>query len=177
MRYSRPTLFLLALILASSPARADEEFEPFVGDFEGKYTTVDGGIEKSRDLSVSIHETSDGFNVSWKTTTFKKKKKKTKGYSIDFIKSDREHIFQAAQKKNVFGGREPLDPMKGDPYVWARIEGAKLTVYALNVTEDGGYEMQTFNRVLMDDKNLHLKFSRFRDGKPLKSIDTILYRQ
>ena len=177
MRHCRPTLFLLALILASSPARADEEFEPFIGKFEGRYTTEEGGIEKSRDLSVSIHETSDGFNVSWKTTTFKKKKKKTKSYSIDFIDTDREHIYQAAQKKNVFGGREPLDPMKGDPYVWARFEGPKLTVYALNVTEDGGYEMQTFDRVLMDDKNLHLQFSRFRNGEALKSIDTILYRQ
>jgi len=177
MRNCKLSLFLLALILISSPTRAGEEYEPFIGQFEGKYTTEDGGIEKSRDMSVSIQETDDGFNVSWKTTTFKNKKKKTKSYSIDFIETDREHIYQAAQKKNVFGGREPLDPMKGDPYVWARIEGPRLTVHALNVTESGGYEMQTFDRILLGDNNLHLKFSRISDGEPLKTIDTELYRQ
>ena len=117
------------------------------------------------------------FNVSWKTTTFKHDEPKTKSYSIDFIESGREHIYKAAQKKNVFGGREPLDPLKGDAYAWARVDGPKLTIYALVITESGGFEMQTYDRILLGDNNLHLKFSRIRDGETLKTIDTNLYRQ
>ena len=167
----------IALLLLVSPAQAGEDYEPFIGTFAGKYTTEDSGIEKSRDLSVEITETKDGFNVSWKTTTFKNNEPKTKSYSIDFIESEREHIYKAAQKKNVFGGREPLDPLKGDAYAWARVDGPKLTIYALIITGDGGYEMQTYDRILLDDNNLHLKFSRVREGQTLKTIDTKLYRQ
>jgi len=177
MRNCRFIFFLLTLILVYPPAHAVEEYEPFIGEFKGKYTSDDGGVENSRDLSVSIHEINDGFNISWKTTTFKKKKPKTKSYSIDFIETHREHIYKAAQKKNVFGGREPLDPMKGEPYGWARIDGPKLTVYALVITENGGYEMQTFDRILLGDNNLHLKFSRIRDGETMKTIDANLQRQ
>ena len=97
--------------------------------------------------------------------------------SLCFIESGREHIYKAAQKKNVFGGREPLDPLKGDAYAWARVDGPKLTIYALVITEGGGFEMQTYDRILLGDNNLHLKFSRIRDGETLKTIDTNLYRQ
>ena len=166
-----------ALTLLSNAALADEDYEPFIGEFAGKFVSEEGGVEKSRDMSVEISETKDGFNVSWKTTTFKKGEPKTKSYSIDFIESERAHIYKAAQKKNVFGGREPLDPLKGDAYAWARVDGPKLTIYALVITENGGYEMQTYDRILLGDGNLHLKFSRVRDGEVLRTIDTQLYRQ
>jgi hypothetical protein len=167
---------LLTLLIAPH-LQAAEGFEPFIGSFAGTYSSDDGGVEKKRDLSVDISKTKDGFNVSWTTTTFKNDKPKTKSYSIDFIESDREHIYMAAQKKNVFGGREPLDPMKGDAYAWARVDGTKLTIYALVITENGGYEMQKFDRILMADGNLHLMFSRVREGEMLRTIDATLYRQ
>lgn len=169
-------LALFALLIAPA-LQAGEDFEPFIGKYAGKFVSEDDGVQKSRDMSVDISETKDGFNVSWKTTTFKHGEPKTKSYSIDFIESEREHIYKAAQKKNVFGGREPLDPLKGDAYAWARVDGPKLTIYALVITENGGYEMQTYDRILMGDNNLHLKFSRIRDGEVLKTIDTNLYRQ
>lgn len=177
MHCAKSAIFILAVALTALPAHAAEDYEPFIGEFEGKSSTDVDGVEKQRDLSVDISETKDGFNISWKTTTFKNGKSKTKSYSIDFIESDREHIYQAAQKKNVFGGREPLDPMKGDAYAWARVDGPRLTVHALLITENGGFEMQTYDRILMGDNNLHLKFSRIRDGETLRTIDTNLYRQ
>ena len=115
--------------------------------------------------------------MAWKTTTFKKDVPKEKSYSIDFLETDREHIYEAAQRKNLFGGRDPLDPMKGDPYFWARIEEDKLTVFAMIVTDNGGYEMQTFDRVLMENNNLHLRFHRVRDGEVLKTIEAELIRK
>ena len=177
MHVMKSAFVAVALIVVAATAQADEDYEPFIGEFAGKFVSEDDGVTKSRDMSVRIKETSDGFNVSWKTTTFKHDEPKTKSYSIDFIESDREHIYKAAQKKNVFGGREPLDPLKGDAYAWARVDGPKLTIYALVITENGGYEMQTYDRILLGDNNLHLKFSRIRDGETLRTIDTTLYRQ
>jgi len=44
-------------------------------------------------------------------------------------------------RKDVFGNRALNDPLKGEPYVWARMRGDTLTVYALIVTPDGSYDM------------------------------------
>ena len=174
MHYFKLIFFWVLCLNLSIVYAAD--YDPFLGEYEGSFVSTKG--EKfNRDLSVEISEVDDGFNVSWKTTTFKKDEPKEKSYSIDFLETDRDHIYEAAQRKNLFGGRDPLDPMKGDPYFWARIEGNKLTVFAMIVTDDGGYEMQTYDRILMEDKNLVVRFHRVRDGEILKTIEAELVRQ
>jgi hypothetical protein len=77
--------------------------------------------------------------------------------------------------RDVFGYSGPLDPLKGEPYVWARIAGSTLTVYTLRIIDDGGYEIQTFDRTLTSD-GLDLRFSRQRDGKVLQPITGTLKR-
>lgn len=163
------TLPWAALALACSTAFA-AEYDKFVGEYEGKYYSSDGDKTRNRDLGVKITTIKDGFNLEWVTTTFKKGKPKHKKYSIDFLKTDRDHIYQAAQKKNLFGGREPLDPMKGEPFAWARIIDQTLTVYVLLITEEGGYEMQVFDRLLTTEGNLDVKFSRVLDGEVMNTI-------
>lgn len=165
-----------ALVMFAPVANA-LHYEDFFGNYEGKYTSPSGDSKHDRDLSVKIKEVKDGFNLTWVTTTFKKDKPKDKKYSIDFLKTDRDHIYQAAQKKNLFGGREPLDPMKGEPFAWARLEDHTLSVFVLVITDSGGYEMQTFDRVMTDDGNLEVRFSRFRNGEKLKTIKATLLRQ
>ncbi|MDJ0956550.1 MAG: hypothetical protein QNI91_06825 [Arenicellales bacterium] len=175
MRNLKIAVSTIVLLLVFSVVSA-ADYDSFIGSYEGKYISPKG--EKyNRDLSVEIEEVDDGFNITWKTVTFKKDKAKEKTYSIDFLETDREHIYEAAQKKNLFGGRDPLDPMKGEPYAWARIEGNKLTVFVLIVTDDGGYEMQTFDRILTSDNNLEVKFSRIRNGETFKAIETTLTRK
>ena len=167
------SIFVLFMVFSVVSAA---DYDSFIGSYEGKYISPKGE-KHNRDLSVDIEEVDDGFNITWKTVTFKKDKAKEKTYSIDFLETDREHIYEAAQKKNLFGGRDPLDPMKGEPYAWARIEGNKLTVFVLIVTDDGGYEMQTFDRILTSDNNLEVKFSRIRNGEMFKAIETTLTRK
>ena len=48
----------------------------------------------------------------------------------------------------MFGHFTPLDPMAGEPYLWAHLSDDTLTVQALLITEDGGYEIQTYERRL-----------------------------
>ena len=79
-------------------------------------------------------------------------------------------------RTNVFGQAVPLDPLKGDPYVWARIEGDALRVHALIIRQDGGYELQIYNRVLTTT-GLELSYSRIRDGEVLRTVDGTLIRR
>ncbi|SDD80375.1 hypothetical protein [Ruegeria marina] len=168
---------LLAAIALALPVWAADISE-FVGDYEGNADLVraDGTVEP-RDMSVSIAETRDGFNVSWSTTIQKPDGRiKESDYSVDFLPSPREGIYAAAMTRNVFGHAVQLDPMKGEPYVWGRIEGDTMTVYSLFVADDGGYELQQFDRTLAEG-GLMLKFSRLKDGVEQRSVETFLARQ
>lgn len=171
------TLLFSALVFQPLIAEAGDIIDPFIGEYEGRVKFVVGDREVERDLGVKISKTKKGFNIKWTATTRKPNGKlKTKKYTIDFIPTRRSNVFAAAMKTNVFGGKEPLDPMKGDPYVWSRITGDTLTLFALLVRDDGGYELQVYDRTLGTD-GLQLKYSRIRDGQPLRTIETLLRRK
>ncbi len=68
-----------------------------------------------------------------------------------------------------------LDPLKGDPYVWAVVSGRTLKVHALVVTEGFGYEMQTYERTLTKE-GMDLKFTRVRDDERLRDLQAKLVR-
>jgi hypothetical protein len=148
----------------------------FFGEYEGQsITSTDEGLSV-RDLSVVIKERKDGFNLEWTTITVNVDgMNKRKSYDIDFRSTPRDDIYASEMRRDKFGGQVPLNPLKGDPYVWARQEGGTLTVYAMVITEDGSYEMQQYDRKLTED-GLDLAFSRIRDGEQLKVIKGTLKR-
>ena len=78
-------------------------------------------------------------------------------------------------RKNLFGQTVPLDPLKGDPYVWARIVGDELRVHALIIREDGGYKLLSYDRVLTEI-GLDLYYSRIRVGELLRVVTGTLKR-
>ena len=136
---------VLALLLAGAAAA---QVARFVGDYAGSAEVeIWDGSTARRDMSVSITETRDGFNVKWSSTTYRGDKGKEKAYSVNFVPTDRDSVFAAAMARDVFGHEKPLDPMKGEPYVWARIKGDTLSVYSLFVADDGSFELQQFDRI------------------------------
>ena len=167
-------LVLIAGVLIAGAALAQADPERFVGEYSGsaEVASYDGGTEQ-RDMSVSISTTKEGFTVRWSTATLRDSGRKVKSYEISFVPTDRDGVFSAAMTKNVFGHEVPLDPMKGQPYVWARIMGDTLSVFSLFVDNEGGYELQQFDRTLADG-GLQLDFERVNDGEKLKSISTFL---
>ena len=180
-RMPRLALIFVFLLAVAGPASAQVKpnltIKNFYGTFVGQtvYET-EKGLSK-RDLNVTIKpEDNGGFNVTWVTIsqrpngTIKKAK-----HSISFRPTRRDGIYSSAMQVNRFGARVPLDPLKGDPYVWARIDGNKFTVYAMLITDEGGYEMQTYQRTLADGDML-LNFSRVRNGVALKEIKARLKR-
>lgn len=174
-----PLLFavLVAVIVTALPVRAD--ITPFVGRYSGsaEVQRADGSSEP-RDMSVEITaRKKGGFSVAWTTVTYKSSgKTKSKSYQIEFLPTDREGIFSAAMEVNVFGHAVQLDPMKGEPYVWGRISGQTLTVYSLHVDDEGGWEMQQFDRTLTDG-GLNLEFTAVRDGEKQRTVRTFLKRE
>lgn len=165
------------LIMATATATA-EEIDRFVGEYTGSAEIVNAdGSSAPRDMSVWIESTGKGFSVKWSTITYRADgDSKEKVYEIFFVPSDRDGVFSAAMKKNVFGHEVQLDPMKGEPYVWARIIYDTLTVYSLFVDEDGGYELQQFDRTLAEG-GLKLDFARVSNGMKKRTTSAFLERQ
>lgn len=167
------------LLLAAGSARA-AGIDAFLGNYVGKATEIrseDG--EAGRDLSVSITKGDDGrtFVIEWGTVIWKTSDRPVQQrYKITFIPSERNNIFAAAMRKDMFGKYVPLDPMKGDPYFWARIAGNTLSVYYILVTDEGGYEMQVYHRTLTEPGKMKVEFRRIRDGVALRTITAELQK-
>ncbi len=170
-------LAIAGFTMCSQITIASSLVEPFVGNYSGHVTYEEEGVTIDRDLGVTIEENDEGFKVDWEVTTIRPDKSpKTKSFTINFTPTKRDSVFQAAMQPDLFGGKKPLDPIKGDPYVWARINDDTLTVFALLIHDDGGYELLIYDRSLVDE-GLNLKFSRIKNGSQLKTIEGILKRQ
>lgn len=160
----------MMLTLLSMPVLSqglpEPPFSPFLGTYVGQTVFAsDSGLTK-RDLDVVVTREQDGFALGWTTITWKPSGKVTrKKYIIAFKPTDRPGLYLPVD--NVQGVK--LNPLKGDPRVWARIKGNTMSVYAVLITEDGGYEMQTYDRRLVPG-GMELNFTRVRDGEKLKQI-------
>ncbi|MEQ8707815.1 MAG: hypothetical protein RIC36_02405 [Rhodospirillales bacterium] len=166
-----PLVIFLSALVSAQTARADA-FSPFLGKFEGHVDTEEG----ERDLTVEIIEEKRGFRVNWSARILKSDgRERERAYSVWFVKTERPGIYRSAVKPNAFGGYVPVDPMKGEPYSWVQIVDQAMTMYALVVRDDGGYDMLSYRRELTDT-GMHLSFSRVRDGKPLRGIEADLKR-
>jgi len=173
----RLVLFLCLTGVVTSASAAASDWKAFVGTYSGTANAQTSSGSQSRDMAVSISEIDDGFRVEWDTSRLKPTGKiKRNSYSIDFAPSDRAGIYASRMAPGLFGGRKPLDPLKGEPYVWARIEGKTMTVYAMLIDSTGNYEMQVYERTLVAD-GLDLHFTRYRRSQVLSEVRAVLTRK
>ena len=150
--------------------------DQFVGAYKGEAEFVFEGETQHRDMSAEIEATKNGFVLSWTSVSYKNDgRTKSKTYTIEFIPSARDNIYKSAMKKNLFGNDEPLDPLRGEPFVWARLEGETLSVFSLFINAVGEYEVQEFHRTLVE-AGLDLMFRRVHNGVAEKEIRTFLVR-
>ncbi|WP_257884253.1 hypothetical protein [Sulfitobacter sp. CW3] len=167
--------FALLLLLWPCTVVAGE-FDRFAGSFTGEAEFVFDGETQRRDMSTTIVPTKNGFRLSWTSVSHKDDgRAKSKTYNILFEPSGRKNIYSSAMRTNVFGKDVPLNPLKGEPYVWARLNGDTLSVFSLVIDETGEYEMQEYHRTLVAE-GLELEFIRLRNGGALKEIRTLLHR-
>ncbi len=159
------------------PAHSAALIDPFVGAFAGEAKVETGTSVQTRKVTVMIEKSGRGFSVDWTTRIPRGGgKKKTKRFKIQFNPVKRGTLYAAGMRRMMFGKLVPLDPLQGDPYMWAAIRGATLFVYGMHVTEDGGYEFQVYERTVKGD-DMTVVFKRFRDGRILKDITAHLRRE
>ncbi|WP_215907570.1 hypothetical protein [Thalassospira marina] len=171
-----PVGVLITLWTFAKPAAATS-IDPFLGVYHGTAISEETHELKARDLDVTIKKTGNAFSIDWSTVIYKSDgREKASAISIDFFSTDRADIFGSAMRTGLFGKRVPNDPLKGQPFVWARIVGPTLTVHAMYILDDGGYEMQVYERTLDPHGNLDLVFKRFRNGKSIREITGELTR-
>jgi hypothetical protein len=161
---------LLAVPGLAALAHAQADLRRFFGTYAGE-AIVEGAADlEKRDINAEISPQGKGFTVKWTMVIRKKAEKPRKvEYTITFQPTKRQDLYSSAMRTDVFGNAVPLDPMSGDPYLWARIEGNTFWMYALLVTDEGGYEMQTYERTLTAG-GMDLRYSRIRDGEVLRTI-------
>lgn len=151
--------------------------DDFFGSYEGSASFEVNGELQRRDLSTTISKTRKGFEISWSSATYKSDGRlKEKTYTIEFLPSERDGIYSSAMQTNVFGKAVPLDPLNGEPFVWARLEGDTFSVYSLFINEAGAYEMQEFHRTLAED-GLNLVFKRVHQAETEREIRAFLKRK
>lgn len=164
-------VFIVAGLGLGRPLHAEGPgIEAFFGRYEGRAITEGDGQTTKRDLDVRIEPAGakgDGqFQITWGTVIRRRDAEdKRKSYSILFKRTSRPGIFASAMRADMFGNAVPLDPLKGEPFVWCRIAGRTLTVYALLITDSGSFDLQVYDRTLRDG-GLDLRFTRFDEGKP-----------
>ncbi len=169
---------LLALVFGLLPAVCFAiEIDRFFGTYTGEAEVTVNGETLKRDMSVTVEPSKDGFLLNWNSVTYRADGRiKEKTYAIEFVPSARDNIYESAMKKNLFGKSTPLDPLQGEPFVWARIEGDTFSVFSLFIDEMGDYEIQEFHRTLVDG-GLDLVFRRMHNGVLEREIHTLLKRQ
>ena len=168
----------LAALLALLPvALAAQSIADFVGTYTGSAILSTEEGDERRDMSTTIERTEEAFLVRWTSVAYKDDGRTTeKTYEVDFVPSPRANIFGSAMKTNVFGKPEALDPLEGDPFVWARLEGATLSVFSMAINASGEYELQEYHRSLAEG-GLDLKFLRIRNGTAEREVSAFLARQ
>lgn len=174
---------LIVLMDGTPDVTAKDIAQSKISDFFGTYVgqsdrTIVEGVA-ARDASVTITPYGKaGFNLSWKTVIRRTNRPpKVTSYSIKFLpRPKRPYLYASGMQKNIFGHLTPLDPLSGDPYVWASLKGKTLTVHALFLIDEGGYEIQVYKRTLQPG-GLRLRFERVRNGESMKVITATLNKK
>jgi hypothetical protein len=162
-----PGSILMTVAVAESQ---NAGFQRFIGAYVGEAVSASGEELDKRDISVEITPEGNGFKVKW-TVVIKRGREQPRREerTVTFHPAKRPDIFSSGMRTDQFGNPVPLDPLAGDPYIWARIDGNKLWMYALFVTETGGYEMQTYERTVVPG-GMELRYARVRDGEILRTV-------
>lgn len=172
---------LTGLLLLVFPARADGQ-DVTIKDFYGAYVgdAVIEGTMQFRDIIVNIEPIRNGFSIYTSTVIRTGPKRATsdvkwRAETQSFAQTDVPHVYEPMIRKSMFSKKRDPNLMAGDTLAWASIRGHTLGVYAMNVLEDGHYELRVFERTLTD-LGMDMSFIRYNDGVPVRELKGSLAR-
>lgn len=166
----------IAAIFVAAPALADS-IEPFIGTYVGTAQVLgpDGEIAEVRDMDITIaKERGDGFRITWINVTLVDGRRDVSGVRrrVDEVvlePGDRNGVYLEKTQRSLFERRQDVDVIAGDAMRWARIDGDSLGIFSLVVLENGGYQLQSYERILTED-GLRIEFSRVDNGEVTRRI-------
>jgi len=181
MRALLGPMIVVALLLAGGDAAAQGNpkslpLAAFFGVFAGS------GVAESDDdpaFRTAVRESTveirpaegNGFSVAWSTTS------RAGNPSQPKVKTKTtEAVFKSTARVGVFESVKQGSPAAGGDYIWARLFGQTLTVYALTTGEDGRYEMQKWDRTLQGT-GMALVYTRLRDGEQVRIVKARLTKE
>ncbi len=166
------------LLLGAVPASAQQDLPiaAFFGTYEG------GGVAENadsqyfavtaRDFDVVIGRAADGgFTVAW--TTVIRGGGNPAQPNLRHRKATRS--FAPVGTKGLFRAADSGDPLAGKPLSWARIKGQTLSIYELQIDQDGTFELTRYDRSV-SGTGMVLSFTRSRDGEPVRTVKGRLAR-
>jgi hypothetical protein len=173
MRIASLIVVLVAMLGLTSIATADSAVGPeaFYGRYQGTGITQDPnallyGFE-DRDLDVEIGPADHGFFVSWTTVVHPLTAKQA-------TRNGTRVTFQPSGRPGIYVGHWAPDTAKG--IAWASIVGKVLKIRLLTILDDGGYEVQSYDRTL-NQRGLSLLFRSDRDGAAIRIVSAMLEKK
>ena len=175
--FALTTLLVLLLLPVAAASAAEDPVEPFLGTFVGTAQVLDraGRILETRDMDITIAEGQRGaFTVTWINVTLVDGRRDVPGVkrrvdTVALAPGPEPGIYLEQSRGSLFARRQEADVMKGEPLRWARIDGNRLGMFSLVVLEDGGYALQSYERILTDN-GMDIEFRRIENGREVRRI-------
>ena len=184
MRLLTALVFLLVVGVGPAGAQTGAVLDDFFGSYVGGgLAERDDGSTEERDMDVSIKSyKNNGFTLSWITVVRDEEGGRTgpgvkrRSVEEDFVPSpDMPGIFVSAPEGGLFSHAELANPLSGDPFRWASLRDNTLAVYSAGINEDGGTELQIYERTLTEE-GLDVSFVRLADEHVKVRVDGSLIR-
>jgi hypothetical protein len=164
----RHVLLATGLVLVSTIAAADDRS---IRDFEGEWhgvevRTNDQNLKATpQDLDFRLSPEGDGFHMEW--ITFERTADgglERQKADASFAPTDRPGVFAFRPGKTslfsrLFGDPATANPLEGKTLLWARLDGATLTVYSLAIDDHGGFDLNRCARTLAD-RQMTVQYTR-----------------
>jgi len=173
LRRARISLILLSLYGVVLAAHAADTTR-FAGHWRGAAVDSSDGFDvEAKDLSMRFEPADEGFELEWKTPGGPEEQ-------VEFVETTKQPgVFSAKVSKGGFLGlfsSPELNPLDGDPLVWARFAGEDtFIVYKLVIDNRGAFELDRYERTLEGD-TLRLHYTRRAHGEPVRSLVARLQR-
>ena len=158
---------------AATPVLAQQaDLKPLFGMFVGRAEEVDlsNHTKEQRDIDIVIAPYQrNGLKVEWTNVTLVDGRRDVPGVKrredeMLLVPAPDRSFFLAGVGYDPFRDRGELDPIKGDPLRWGKVEAGILGIYSFQIQDDGRYELQVYER-RPTEEGIALNYERIDDGE------------
>jgi hypothetical protein len=165
-------------VLAAPAVDGAAQLKDLMGTYLGRATVKDLDTNRTEEREIDVEISpfkGNGFRIRWVNVTLVDGRRDLPGVKrrlseVAFTPAKGQNFFVEVPESSVFGEREDVTPLGGDPVRWAVLDAAGLHLYAFVVLGDGRYELQTYSR-RRTPRGIDLYYERVVDGKRLRTIE------